>query len=118
MNSISFSRHRLYKLTYIEKGNQLSNFDDFTNNEIGKDRILNLFELWKFANNLVNRSLEYSSFLHELKTCLLNCKLWENSTNFGFKYGSLALTTYQNNSIPNLIEISIVFPDYSDSPIK
>ena len=119
-NCISFSIQDLYKLEYIEKGNELPNLDWFIENILKQPAVDNIYELWVFTYKQIYNMTDhfsYKSFLHELGCVLLNAKLLQNRNSIGFKYGCLTITTYQNNSKPNLLEISVAWPLYSPNPI-
>lgn len=119
-NCISFSVQHIDKLEHIKEGNLMPNFDWFIKEILNQPAVDDIYELWKYTYNQISdieREHKYESFLHELGTLLLNAKLFRESTSFGFKYGCLVITTYQNNSIPNLYEISVAWPLYSNNPI-
>lgn len=118
INCLCFSVTKLDQLEYIPKGNQLPNYQQFVDDVLGKERVKQLFELWKFTYKLIGHERDdRKGFDHELGTILISCKLWKNSFSHGLKYGCLTVTTYQNNSIPNLYEISVAWPQYSTNPL-
>ncbi len=120
-NSTAFSKEKLYDLEYIQDGNQLPNLDEWIERNIGNKAMSDLYELWKYNYAQIGTATDcptaYQSFMHELSTVLLNCKLLQKEFSIGFQFGAIAATTYQNNTIPNLIEIGIIWPKWSSNPI-
>lgn len=116
-NQTGFSYADLHKLEYIKEGNQLPNFNWFVKEVIG-DTIEDLFELWKFTvKQIGSEKTTRELFNHELGTLLISCKTWQSQFSHGSKYGALCITTYHNNSNPNIYEISVCWPQYAENPI-
>ncbi len=118
-NHISFPIYKLDELEHIEQGNLMPNFDWFIDNVLRKEPVKDLYELWNYTYSCISETngREYSLFLHELGTVLLNAKRLSGSYTIGFSYGALAITTYENNTSPNILEIYVVWPKYSPNPI-
>lgn len=119
INCTGFSVKDLDKLEYIKDGNLLPNFDWFVKHVMNKDGVDDLFALWLFTNKQIGAftNNDKDSFNHELGTILISCKEWSGQLSHGSKYGSLVVTTYQNNAIPNLYEVSVSWPNYSHNPM-
>ena len=117
--TFSLSYPDIEKLEWIEKGNELPNFDWFISNVLHKNGVDDVFELWKYIRKLTDKNEEscsYEWFKHELGTLLISCKEWKGSFT-GMRYGNLCVTTYHNNSIPNLYEFGVTFDQYGLSPV-
>jgi len=119
-NTVCFSFPDIEKLEWIKQGNELPNFDWFLENVFNKESISDLFELWEFSKMITGcneESRSYEWFKHELGTLLISCKEWHDSFSHGMRYGNLDVTTYHNNSIPNLYVFGVTFNEYGLSPV-
>lgn len=119
-NVFGCSVNDIDKLEWIQKGNQLPNFDEFIDKVLYKKSVEDVFELWQYVKSLTHakeESMTYEWFKHDLGTLLISCKEWKNSGSHGMRYGNLCVTTYQNNSIPNLYEFGVTFSQYEINPL-
>jgi len=111
MKTLSISFAALPELEYIEQGNQLPNLKEWvTKNSFNSALEMfkeNFFDKKGFTENNENRNL---IFWLTLGTLLIGAKkeIKGSHGSFGMEYSDMIVTTYQNNSNPNLLHFYIV----------